>query len=46
VLVTSIARGTAAMSLTHPGIADPGHVRHLAGEAITASLGTAGASRV
>lgn len=44
VLVMSIARGTAAMSLTHPGIADPGHIRHLAGEAITASLGAADAS--
>lgn len=38
VLVMGMARGTAALLLTHPGPADIGHVRQLAGEAITASL--------
>jgi len=38
VLVMGMARGTAALLLTHPGTADVGHVRQLAGEAITASL--------
>lgn len=38
VLVMGMARGIAALSLAHPGAADPAHVRALCGEVITASL--------
>lgn len=38
VLVMGMARGIAALSLAHPGAADPAKVQALCGEAITASL--------
>lgn len=40
VLLTGMARGIAALSLAHPGAADPTTVRALCGEVITASLRT------
>jgi AcrR family transcriptional regulator len=38
VLVMGLARGIAALSLAHPGAADPAKVQALCGEVITASL--------
>lgn len=40
VLLTGMARGIAALSLAHPGAAEPAAVRALCGQVITASLRT------
>ncbi|WP_045878115.1 TetR/AcrR family transcriptional regulator [Pseudofrankia sp. DC12] len=39
-LIMGMARGVAALSLSHPDAADPARVRELCGKAITALLGT------
>jgi hypothetical protein len=38
-LIRGMARGAAALSLSHPDAADPAHVRDLCGQAIAAVLG-------
>lgn len=41
-LIMGLARGTAALSLSHPDAANPIHVRELCGQAIAAVLGNPG----